>query len=147
MNMPASLRSSSAAGKPEADAVPGSPQAVRDLLLLRPCLKGELGTRDEQGETMPRSFYAPLSPHEEVTLRRVALGLAQGADLSTSDVRRLKSFALVEGMTGQLKLTTAGRRRFEALPKAARANSHDEAAYGEVGKALTDFFTIARHKK
>jgi hypothetical protein len=41
-----------------------------------------------------RSFMpgllAPLSPHEEVTLRRVAIGIAKLADLPAPDVARLK---------------------------------------------------------
>jgi hypothetical protein len=43
-----------------------------------------------------RGLLAPLSPNEEVTLRRVALGIARPADLPGKDVKRLKALALVE---------------------------------------------------
>jgi len=37
-----------------------------------------------------RGLLAPLSPHEEVTLRRMALGIANPTDLPARDVERLK---------------------------------------------------------
>ena len=45
---------------------------------------------------MSRSLDAPLSPNEEVTLRRVALGISPMKDLAPRDLMRLKSLALVE---------------------------------------------------
>ena len=55
---------------------------------------------------MARSLDAPLSPHEEATLRRVANGITE-----------IKHLALVEDDGGRLKLTTIGLQRYAALPK------------------------------
>ena len=55
---------------------------------------------------MARSLDAPLSPHEEATLRRVANGIT-----------KVKHLALVEDDGGRLKLTTIGLQRYAALPK------------------------------
>ena len=54
---------------------------------------------------MDRGLEAPLSPHEEVTLRRVALGVAHPADLAAKDVDRLKGLLLIEEVNGGLRLT------------------------------------------
>ena len=43
-----------------------------------------------------RGSIAPLSGNEEVTLRRIALGLAAASNLSPQDLTRLKTLALVE---------------------------------------------------
>ena len=53
---------------------------------------------------MARSLDAPLSPHEEATLRRVANGITKVKHLAPGHVRRLK-------------LTTIGLQRYAALPK------------------------------
>ena len=64
-----------------------------------------------------RGLLAPLSPHEEVTLRRVAIGIGKLADLPARDVERLKVLLLVEESGGGLRLTpAAGRERYLALP-------------------------------
>jgi hypothetical protein len=63
-----------------------------------------------------RGLLAPLSPHEEVTLRRVAIGIVKLADLPARDVERLKVLLLVEESGGGLRLTPAGRERYLALP-------------------------------
>ena len=55
---------------------------------------------------MARSLDAPLSPHEEATLRRVANGIT-----------KVKHLALVEEDDRRLKLTTIGLQRYAALPK------------------------------
>lgn len=65
---------------------------------------------------MARSLDAPLSPHEEATLRRVANGITKVKHLAAAHVRRLKHLALVEDDGGRLKLTTLGRQRYAALP-------------------------------
>ena len=67
---------------------------------------------------MARSLDAPLSPHEEATLRRVANGITKIKHLAPGHVRRLKHLALAEDDGGQLKLTTFGLQRYAALPKA-----------------------------
>jgi hypothetical protein len=80
---------------------------------------------------MTRANLAPLSPYEETTLRRVALGISKAAHLSKRDVDRLKALALIEEKDGGLGLTPPGRERYLALPKSAAidpADSSDEPA-------------------
>ena len=72
-----------------------------------------------------RGLLAPLSPHEEVTLRRVAIGIAKLADLPARDVARLKVLLLVEE-NGGLRLTPAGRERYLALPKNTDISESDK---------------------
>jgi hypothetical protein len=74
---------------------------------------------------MIRGSLAPLSPNEEVTLRRVALGISEPASLSASDIKRLTAFALIENSGGGLRLTPAGRKRYRALPKGAEVDQAD----------------------
>jgi hypothetical protein len=66
---------------------------------------------------MSRSLDAPLSPHEEATLRLVANGITKIRHLAPDHVRRLKHLALVEEDGRRLKLTTIGLQRYAALPK------------------------------
>jgi hypothetical protein len=66
---------------------------------------------------MSRSLDAPLSPHEEATLRLVANGITKIKHLTPDHVRRLKHLALVEEDGRRLKLTTIGLQRYAALPK------------------------------
>jgi hypothetical protein len=66
---------------------------------------------------MARSLDAPLSPHEEATLRRVANGINKIKHLAPGHVRRLKHLALVEEDGKRLNLTTIGLQRYAALPK------------------------------
>ena len=66
---------------------------------------------------MTRSLDAPLSPHEEATLRLVANGITKIKHLAPDHVRRLKHLALVEADGRRLKLTTIGLQRYAALPK------------------------------
>ena len=66
---------------------------------------------------MARSLDAPLSPHEEATLRRVANGITKIKHLAPGHVQRLKHLALAEDDGSRLKLTTFGLQRYAALPK------------------------------
>jgi hypothetical protein len=76
------------------------------------------------GPPMPdRGLLAPLSPNEEVTLRRVALGIAQPADLPAKDIERLKALALVEEHRAGLRLTPVGKKRYLALPHSTAFDS------------------------
>jgi hypothetical protein len=68
---------------------------------------------------MDRGLKAPLSPHEEVTLRRIALGIANPADLSVKDIERLGSLLLIEVFSGGLRPTPIGKQRCLALPNSA----------------------------
>ena len=87
---------------------------------------------------MSRSLDAPLSPNEEVTLRRVALGISPMKDLAPRDLMRLKSLALVEIDAGVARLTEFGRQRYSALPRAgsARDLSSYEAMVAAVSQRL-----------
>jgi hypothetical protein len=68
---------------------------------------------------MARGRTAPLSPNEEVTLRRIALGISQAKQLPTHDVDYLVRLRLVDDDEGRLKLTDLGRERYQALPRPA----------------------------
>ena len=68
---------------------------------------------------MERGLIAPLSPHEEVTLRRIALGISKASQLPLRDVAYLIPLCLVADKEGRLSLTDIGRKRYRALPKAA----------------------------
>ena len=66
-----------------------------------------------------RGLLAQLSPQEEVTLRRVALGIANPADLPPQHVERLKFLLLIEKFSAGLRLTPTGKKRYLALPNTA----------------------------
>ena len=66
-----------------------------------------------------RGLLAPLSPHEEVTLRRMAIGIAKLPDLPGRNIERLKALLLIEEHGGGFRLTSVGRERYLALPKSA----------------------------
>ena len=68
---------------------------------------------------MARGLLAPLSPNEEVTLRRVALGGANANDLRATELARLIRLTLVEDRDGRPVLTDTGRQRYATLPKPA----------------------------
>jgi hypothetical protein len=68
---------------------------------------------------MERDLKAPLSPHEEVTLRRIGLGISEAKHLLARDVAYLIRLCLVAEDDGRLSLTDAGRERYRALPKAS----------------------------
>ena len=86
---------------------------------------------------MERGLIAPLSPHEEVTLRRIALGILKARQLPSRDVAHLIRLCLVADNEGRLSLTDIGRERYRALPKAAGMTAvadegetkHDRSAY------------------
>jgi hypothetical protein len=65
---------------------------------------------------MDRGLAALLSPNEEVTLRRVAYGIAKPEDLQPSHVARLKRLTLIEDRDGTLFVTQTGRRRLADAP-------------------------------
>ena len=58
---------------------------------------------------MGRGLRAPLSPNEEVALRRIAIGVAQPLG---PEIERLKQLGLVEGAGEALCLSEAGRQRY-----------------------------------
>ena len=67
---------------------------------------------------MDRGLIAPLSPNEEVTLRRVAYGVVKAKRLQLAHLKRLKSLALIEDRNGVLDVTPMGRQRLTNSPVA-----------------------------
>ena len=72
---------------------------------------------------MTRGQAAPLSTNEEITLRRVAYGQSDIANLRAQDLARLRALDLIKGSAHVPTLTSEGQRRFDGLPKAAMANA------------------------
>ena len=64
---------------------------------------------------MTKSPRVTLSPHEEITLRRVAHG-ANPDHLSAQVIRRLQRLMLVLVVSGTPELTAFGWKRYDALP-------------------------------
>lgn len=61
-----------------------------------------------------RSITAPLSPNEELTLRRIAIGIAEIDELHAADVVRLSGIGLLDDAK---HLTPAGWARCESLAR------------------------------
>jgi hypothetical protein len=59
-----------------------------------------------------RSLKAPLSLNEELTLRRIALGIAAVKELPERSISRLHGMGLIDDAN---RLTTTGRQRYEDL--------------------------------
>jgi hypothetical protein len=92
-----------------------------------------------------RGLLAPLSPHEEVTLRRVALGIALPADLPAKDIERLKALILVEEHGIGLRLTSVGKKRYLALPNSSAV--FDTHAPDEALAKMAEFIRKSRVAK
>jgi hypothetical protein len=60
-----------------------------------------------------RSLLAPLSTHEETTLRKIGFGSADPLD--PAHVRRLLQLELIEWAGHRWRLTAVGRQRYEGL--------------------------------
>jgi hypothetical protein len=60
-----------------------------------------------------RSLLAPLSTHEETTLRKIGFGSADPFD--PAHVRRLLQLELIEWAGHRWRLTGVGRQRYESL--------------------------------
>jgi hypothetical protein len=91
---------------------------------------------------MARGRAAPLSPNEEVTLRRVALGISKPADLPARDVTHLKTLSLIEEHSAGLRLTPLGRGRYLALPNSGALYETDTPA--EFISKMAEFMSKAR---
>jgi len=63
-----------------------------------------------------RGLSAPLSPNEEVTLRRVAYGVVVAKTLHPAHLVRLKRLALIEDRDGALSITVMGQQRLAKSP-------------------------------
>ncbi len=82
-----------------------------------------------------RGITAPLSPNEEITLRRVALGFGALANLPEQHVRRLQALELIEENKGLLRLTELGLQRYAALERPVKWHGTDGAE--DVSRLLT----------
>jgi hypothetical protein len=76
---------------------------------------------------MSRSRLAPLSPNEEITLRRVTAGISEPVRLSQRDLEHLQALLLIEDHDGNLRLTPAGRERYRALPNSTVVDQADKS--------------------
>ena len=68
-----------------------------------------------------KGMLAPLSPHEETTLRKIAVG--SDDCLEHAHVRRLHQLGLVENDGRAWRLTAMGARRHDLLMTAADASA------------------------
>jgi hypothetical protein len=82
---------------------------------------------------MERGALAPLSPNEEITLRRIAI-IARASELRSRDVTRLIRLLLVEQRDGRFVLTDQGRARYHSLPKAPDMNATDLREFAAILK-------------
>ena len=69
-----------------------------------------------RGRPMDRGLTAPLSPNEEVTLRRISYGVAKPSELIARDIEYLSRLALVDRTGKHLVLTELGRQRLSSTP-------------------------------
>ena len=83
-----------------------------------------------------RGILAPLSPNEEITLRRVALGFGTADRLPEEHVRRLETLGLVEQADGSLRLTELGLQRYATLERPVKWHGSEDAAQ-DVSRLLT----------
>ena len=82
-----------------------------------------------------RGILAPLSPNEEITLRRVALGFGERDRLASRHVGRLEQLQLIEEVEGTLRLTELGLQRYATLERPAKWAS--ETGSQDVSRLLT----------
>jgi hypothetical protein len=82
-----------------------------------------------------RGILAPLSPHEEITLRRVALGFGRRDHLPLQHIERLQQLALVEEADGGLRLTELGLQRYASLERPVKWDNDTSAE--DVSRLLT----------
>ena len=73
--------------------------------------------------SIKRGLLAPLSPHEEVALRRIALGISNAKHLPAHNVAYLVRLRLVDENDGRLSLTALGRQRYDKLPRPMENNA------------------------
>jgi hypothetical protein len=92
---------------------------------------------------MRRSLIAPLSPHEEVALRRIALGLTPTHELSARAIVRLKNLSLIEDSETGLRLTDVGRQRYRTLPGAKAGEL--PVAQEQLAQILSTYIEEAKH--
>jgi hypothetical protein len=91
---------------------------------------------------MERGILAPLSPNEELALRRIAGGRSRLAVRAGQDVVRLKTLKLIEEIDGRLRLTGLGQRRYATLPDTSAPQDPDPT--DDINAALVRSFGQAR---
>ena len=84
---------------------------------------------------MDRGLKVPLSPNEEVTLRRVAHGTAHRETLRSADVTRLESLGLIGDSNGVLSLTPMGQQRLADLTSGTPDKVADDPRVAGLTKA------------
>ena len=86
---------------------------------------------------MNRSLLAPLSPHEELTLRRIAYGIAGLREINARDLKRLVALNLIVSDGVAVSVTELGLERVANLPRfGARELPKGEATITAMAKAL-----------
>jgi hypothetical protein len=83
-----------------------------------------------------RGTVAPLTPREEVTLRRVALGISTPDALPQRDLAKLTTLRLIELSDGVLRLTSLGQQRYSQLPRAISSVDEPRDAIAELARQL-----------
>ncbi|CAN5886683.1 hypothetical protein BH11PSE3_BH11PSE3_04390 [soil metagenome] len=83
-----------------------------------------------------RGMLAPLSPHEEITLRRIALGFGERDRLSPRYIERLEQLQLIEEVEGVLQPTEVGLQRYAKLERPTKWTD-DETASQQISRLLT----------
>ena len=91
---------------------------------------------------MERGILAPLSPNEELALRRIAGGRSRLAVRAGHDVVRLKTLKLIEEIDGRLRLTSLGESRYSRLPDASAPQDSDPT--DDINAAFINSFDKAR---
>ena len=71
-----------------------------------------------------------LTPEEEITLRRVAFGQSEVRAMRAPDLAQLRKLRLIEDSKDGPRLTPAGRKIFDTLPKAAA--QRDSRSFGDL---------------
>ena len=86
---------------------------------------------------MNRSLLAPLSPHEELTLRRIAHGIAGLREINGREVKRLVALNLIVSDGTTVSITELGLERAANLPRSgARELPKGDATIDAMAKAL-----------
>jgi hypothetical protein len=82
---------------------------------------------------------APLTPEEEVTLRRVAFGQSEVRAMRREDLARLHRLGLIEDAKDGPQLTAEGKVRFDTLAKPfspSKSRQHEEIM-AEISRRLS----------
>jgi hypothetical protein len=98
--------------------------------------------RKNSDHAMARGLLAPLSPNEELALRRIASGQGRLASLASRDVEHLRKLDLIEEVGDRLQLTAIGWDRYARFDKTSPLRGSESA--DKINAALVTFFSNAR---